>query len=398
MKLSRAIAAGLIIAIIGGAVSVGLMKTKPKAKRRKRPRMTPVVQCESIAPGRQTVTLHLLGTVVPARDVTVQARVSGEIVSVHPDWIEGGRIAKGETLVQIDPADYRIALAQAEADLAQAESELALEKGRQDVARKEWELLGDKGASAAERDLALRKPQLKATEARAGAAQARLERAKLDLERTNVKAPFNALVLTRHANLGDQAGVQSPLARLADADRFHVQVSLPVDELQWVRSPDGDGRGPAVTVALPEGRERSGRIVSTLSDLEPNSRMARLLVQIDDPLKQDAPLLLNSVVKVRIDGTRLDDCYAIDRDTFRPGSKVWFITRDKKLRIVPVEPLRQGRETVLFRAEIPEGARLITSALGIAIDGMDLRVEGEDKGEPPRKGAKDTEKKKGAKR
>ena len=398
MKITHAIGVGLAVAVVGGTVSVGLMKTKPKAKRRKRPRMTPVVQCESIAPGRQTVTLHLLGSVVPARDVTVQARVSGEIVNVHPHWIEGGRIAKGETLVRIDPSDYRIALAQAEADRAQAESELALEKGRQDVAHKEWELLGDKGASAAERDLALRKPQLKATEARTAAAQARLERAKLDLERTNVKAPFNALVLTRHANVGDQAGVQSPLARLADADRFHVQVALPVDELQWVRSPDGDGPGPAVTVALPGGQVRGGRIVSTLSDLEANSRMARLLVEIADPFKQDAPVLLNSVVKVRIDGTRLDDCYAVRRDTFRPGSKVWFITRDKKLRIVPVEPLRQGRETVLFRAEIPEEDRLITSALGIAIDGMDLRVEGEGKKGPAPKGAKDAEKKKGGKR
>lgn len=363
------------------------MKTKPKAARKMRARLTPIVECTPLARSDSRVTLDLLGQVIPARRIVAQSRVSGEIIGVHSNWLEGGRIDAGAVLVRLDPADYQIALTQAESELAQAESDALLERGRQDVAREEWQMLSA-GVQTNEEDktFALRMPQQKAAEARVASAQARVARARLDLERTEIRAPFNAVVIERHANLGDQASVQSKLATLADTDRYHVRVSIPVDELKWVVFPGADTSGSPVDIHLQGGESCSGIVIGRLEDLEPNGRMARLLVEVTAPMDQGVPLLINSFVRARVMGRDVQNAYAIDRSAFRDNSHIWLVTADNTLRILPVVPVWTSLDQVVFRAELAEGERLITSALGVAIDGMDLRVAGEDEGLPVAQG------------
>ncbi len=370
---------GLVILAAGIGGGVYFMKTKPKARRKMRARLTPIVECKPLERGQHRVILDALGTVVPARQIVAQSRVGGEIVELHPNWIEGGRIGKGEQLVRIDPADYEIALQQAKAELAQAESDALLEKGRQDVARQEWQMLGDGvEASESDRQLALRVPQQTATEARISAARARVARAQLDLDRTTVRAPFNAVVLQRHANLGDQATAQAKLATLVDTDCYHVRVSVPVDELKWVTWPTDTTDGSAAEIRFQDGSLCKGNVTGRLEDLETNGRMARLLVEIREPLTQNAPVLINSFVRVRIAGSSVNDVYVIDRTAYRDGSAIWLATRENTLRILPVFPIWSGPDEIVFRADVAEDERLITTSLGVAIDGMALRVLGEE--------------------
>ncbi len=375
---------GLVILAAGISTGTYFMRTKPKAKRKMRARLTPVVECKPLQRGEHRVRLDVLGTVIPARQIVAQSRVSGQIVKLHSEWIEGGRVGKGDILAQIDPADYEIALQQAKAELAQAESDALLEQGRRDVARQEWQMLGDSvEASESDRELALRVPQQKSAEARITAARARVARSQLDLDRTAVRAPFNALILQRHANLGDQATGQARLATLVDTDSYHVRVSVPVDELKWVSWPTETEDGSAAEIHFPDGSTCKGKVVGRLEDLEATGRMARLLVEIPEPFTQNAPVLINSFVRVVLEGNSVGDVYEIDRTAYRDGSVIWLITAENTLRILNISPIRSGRDTIVFRADIAEGERLITTALGAPIDGMELRLPGETRPERP---------------
>ena len=169
----------------GVGVAVYLVKTKPKVERKKPPVVTPLVVCQSLERQTGVAEIAAMGSVLPAVTVELKARVAGVVESVHTNWYPGGAIAAGEELLRIDDADYRVALLQATSEVTQARSDLLLEQGRQDVARQEWKLLGpDDGGSELDRMLALREPQLMASEARVAGAEARLQRAHLDHSRT----------------------------------------------------------------------------------------------------------------------------------------------------------------------------------------------------------------------
>ena len=96
-----------------------------------------------------------------------------------------------------------------------AASNLAQEKGRAQVAENEWKNL-PKGSqrSAEARELYLRKPQLAQAQAQMLAAQADLNTARDNLERTIIRAPYPALIRRKHSELGQFVAAGSPLADL----------------------------------------------------------------------------------------------------------------------------------------------------------------------------------------
>jgi len=361
-----AVIAGGIIAL-GVAIAVIIYATRPKAERKKPPRMTPVVLTQAIKSEHRNVKVEVMGTVLPSLEAELKTRVTGEIIFAAPEWIEGGILKKGQTVLRLEDADYRIAL-------DQAQSELALEMGRQDVAKREWEMLNITDPSAQDRELALRQPQLKS-------AKAKEEQARLNLERTEIKAPFNAIVTARNMNVGDQASPQSILGKIVSTDSYYVRVSVPVEKLKWIDLPSGEEKGSEATVHL-AGEAREGQIIKLLADLEENGRMARCLVEIKNPLSGERPLLLNSFVRVVISGRLINDVYEIHRSSLHEGGTVWLLTKESRLKTIHIEPLWGDRDHVFFQStDIADDDRIITSPLSIAVEGMELREAGDEKAE-----------------
>ncbi len=371
MKKSRTLITAASIIVVGVIIGVVFVKTRPSAERRKPPRMTPVVECAALEQGTKQAVLDVMGTVMPAASIDLKAQVSGEIVATDENWIEGGLLKKGAAALTLEAADYSIAVRQAEADLAQAESELALEMGRQEVAKREWELLGNEEG---DRDLALRVPQLKAAKARVETARARKESAELAAARTAVEAPFNALVVARHMNRGDIATPQMSLGTIVNTDVYHVKVSLPVDQLKWVELPEDGKGGSKAEVVMQDGTTREGRVIQLFADLEKQGRMARVLVEVADPLEGEGKMLLNSFVNVKIAGRQIENSHRVQRQHYREGGRVFLMTGSNTLSIVKAKPIWSDRDSVVLRFEAPNEARLITSELAVAIDGMDLRL------------------------
>jgi RND family efflux transporter MFP subunit len=305
------------------------------------------------------------------------------VIYLHPDFTEGGMLAEGVKIVQINPKDYELAIMQKQRALSDAEYSLKLEQGHQDVARKEWDLLyGDQKINEAESELALRKPHLEKVQVEIEAARAELEQAKINLERTTLAAPFNVLVLNKYVDLGSQVTSQEKLADLVGTDIFWVQVPLPIERLQWVQIPNGQNEtGSRVKIIYREDNVREGRVIRLLPDLSKEGRMARLLIEVKDPLDLQAKgekrpmLLIGEYVRVLIEGEQLHDVYNIPRSALHNDSEVWIADEENRLAIRPVKTIWRDEESVILQDGFKPGERLIVSGLAAPVAGMPLRIE-----------------------
>lgn len=374
----------LLILAVAGAIAVALLETGPVAERGSRPRQARLVEVTSVERTTEVTRVSAMGNVVATRQVEIQPEVTGRIIWVSPEFVPGGRFAAGDVMLRIEPRDYELAVRQREADLAQARADLKMEEGSQSVARLEYELLGE-AVPDEDRDLVLRLPQLEAVRARVVWAEAALAQARLDLERTEVRAPFDALVRARSTELGARVGSGTALATLVETGAYWIELLVPVSQLRSIEIPRTSGEPGSlarVTGAGAGGRQdrfREGRVERLLGDLESEGRMARLLVRIDDPLAlapENAgmlPLLLDSFVHLEIQGRPMENVVALDRALLRDQDRVWVMGSDGALEIRDVVVAFRGSDKVLVSEGLVGDEWVVISELSSPVPGMPLR-------------------------
>ena len=277
-----------------------------------------------------------------------------------------------------------MALQQQQEKLKIEENNLALEEGRQVVARQECEMLqqGEDNIPIKQDDLdlALRKPQLQMQKAMVESARAAVKKAELMLERTEIKAPFDAVVQSADVDIGDQVSPAKVLGRLVYTGVYWVRVSVKISDLHWIFiAGEGKENGSKVVISLAGGRIKNGTVIKRLPDIEPYGRMARLLVAVENPLKVDSvygrnmPMLLGEYVRARIFGPEEKNVYRIPREALRDDNKLWLLTEDRHLKVVDADLVWADRDMVTVRKNWDAGARLIVSDLDVVVDGMKLR-------------------------
>ena len=409
------------VAILGaGAFGAGLLiKSAPEpAKLDIEERRTPI-EAIDVASGSHRITVAGMGTVTAARRVDVFAEVGGRVTAVYDGLVEGAHIDKGTPLVRVDARDYKFAVDTAKASLAQARARLEEERKRNQVAQRDWEMLqrrrnrplpgtrapaqlpqgkGKKGEeSFAEGDMLKRIPQLRSAEAQLRSVQSNLKAAKLQVGRTKIIAPFDAVVVRKDVEIGELVGSATPLATLVGTAAFHVKVAVSVDALASIRVPGtntADAVGAEAKIIQTVGDqniERSGHVVRVLSELQEEGRMAQLIVAVDDPFQlakepeaRDIPLLLGSFVRVEIAGQELENVVELPRVAVREDDTVWIVDAEEKLEIRKVKVRWRTRDSVLVWGGVGPGDRVVTSRLAVPLPNMPLRVVGgedEDEGE-----------------
>ncbi len=377
----------LILFLAVGA-AIGLYSTGPKTKKAMPKRPVPLVQTAEVHPAREKVFIEAFGTVIPSKRITLQSEVEGRIIDQNPELVPGGLIGQDDMVIQVDPADYELLVSEYRAEMEEAMFELDLEQGKQVIAEREWKLMEKEiDTSPAGKSLALREPHLRLVRARVDKAKSRLAAAELALNRTTVRAPFNALVLEEFIDKGQLVGKQTPLTTLAGTDQFRVQVSVPVSVLQRIYSPGGSGKqGSAAQVIFEPVNAgafvRYGHVLRIMGDLDPEGRMARILIVIDDPLNLHAGvkrhqgegrILLGSYVKVRIDAGFFDNVYSVPRQALREGQVIWVQDIEDKLQIRNVHVVWRRKDEVLVNTDLEQGDRLILSRLQSPLPGMLVR-------------------------
>ncbi|MEX0794041.1 MAG: HlyD family efflux transporter periplasmic adaptor subunit, partial [Pirellulaceae bacterium] len=214
-------------------------------------RSAALVETITVERGTYSPRLVVLGSVQAAREIMLSPRVEGQVVEMSPQFVPGGTVRAGDPLLRIDPADFMNALSVRESELEQVQASLEIEEGRQTLAQKELALL-EGTIDGANRALVLREPQIASMRAEVSAAEAAVERARLDFQRSSISAPFDAQILTRTVNVGSQVAPGDELARLVGVDQYWVMASVPVRGLHWIRFPDQEGQGSPVTLLNPD--------------------------------------------------------------------------------------------------------------------------------------------------
>lgn len=382
----------LLVLVAGVAGAVVLVLAKPEPKQSKESSRGPLVDTHRLTAGVETFAVDAQGTVEGARRVEVVAQVSGQVVSVNEDLVPGGIVRKGDQLFRIDPTDYHLALRQTRAQRAQAEAELKLESARARVAEREWEIYRqgkEETTSEEPPPLPSREPQQEAARQQLESSQAKIAQQRVDIARTTYEAPLDAFVEEERLEVGSQVGPQTVVATLVGIDRFWVRTSVPLEELAYVDLPDMDGSGGSTaTIRLKAGAlevERQGRVVRLLGNLDDTSRLATLLVEVEDPFGladeteegRRLPLLTGSYVDVTIEGNRSERLIRVPREALHGDDQV-YVFRDGRLDIVETEVVRRRDDVVLVAAGLAEGDRVVTTRLSQPVDGMPLRDASEE--------------------
>ena len=342
----------LVFAVLFASILIG---TRKPPKRLEQTSTAPLVKVTELRVSDVQMVVEGTGTVQPKVEVEIVPQISGIIVSLNPNFKEGGFITAGEELLRIDPRDYELAVRQAQAFVAEAQVKLDLEKAEGLVAAQEWEQLHpDKEPSS---PFVLRKPQIKQAEARLESTKAQLAKANLDLDRTKLSLPIDVRIVGESVDLGQFAMAGKSVGAAYGVDMFEIEVPLEDKELAWIDIPgeaicvnadDSNGVCPAAEVVADFAGKRhkwQGEVVRTTGQVDITSRFISLVVEVPggyDSANSRPPLVPGMFVKVLIKGKTVKNVIAVPRYAVHNGNEIW-IVNDDRLRIRKIEVGRSDR-------------------------------------------------------
>ena len=219
-----------------GVVAYTILSVEPKKAKSPSAKAQPIrTKVKELRVQEYPVVIHTHGIVRPHSEVTLTAQVPGRIARVNPGLEDGAFFAANDVLIELEAVDYQTAVVAAEAQVARARAAHALEETRAKQARLNWEDLGYKEAP---NELVLRLPQLRESKANVDAAEAQLERSKRDLERTQIRAPFEGRVRRRNVGLGQVVGAGTPLASIFTVEFAEVRLPIAGREIRFLNLPE----------------------------------------------------------------------------------------------------------------------------------------------------------------
>lgn len=360
----------ILIIGVGGAVALKAMKKPPEEKEVEV--SVPMVTVTTIKPAPMQLSVHAQGVVAAKYETLMVAQISGEIVELAPEFVRGGMVKKGQLLARIDPSDYEAAMIEAEANYASALASLELELAQGRVAEEEWKNISTASPSA----LGLRRPQLKQEQAKVKAAEATVKRAKRNLERTAITAPYDALIGSRNIGLGSYVGTGTELGQLMSLSLAEVRLPVAANQLQYLAN---HGLGANVVLSANIAGQAvnwQATIARNEGVIDSKSRMSYLVAEISAPYANHTarpPLRFGTYVSAKIEGISLPQATLIPRHLV-VRSRVPVLDQDNKLQFKTVMVSReQGRDAVITKG-LTSGDRVITSALDYPLEGMALTL------------------------
>ncbi len=330
----------LILSIIIVLYWASQDKTKtPKATEKQQT----TVLANVISLGNNQVIISAGGFVDAKYSSQIVAEVSGRIIAISPQLAVGKILKKGQELVRIDDVNYQTALLSAKANLATAKSQYLQEKARARQGARDAKKLKIKTS-----DLLLRKPQLMAAKAAIDNAEAQLTLAKDNLNKTIVKAPFNAIVVKRHVSTGDSVMGNTPIARLVDTEAFTVKLTLDANYYPLFTI----GNEVALTDPIMKTNYQA-KITRFDPTLDKNTRTFGLYVDIKKPLENSKPLLLNTYLQAQIKGKIIANSQWIDNIAISDNQYVWSSDKEQRLVKIPLTLLYRGKQQSLVQFKDP---------------------------------------------
>ncbi len=276
------------------------------------------------------VQIKAIGTVTPLNTVLVQSRVSGPLQQVF--FQEGQKVEAGQVLAQIDPADYKVQLAQAQGQKDQNVAQL--KSAEQDLERfarlKEQNTIAAQQINAQQALVNQLKGAIKSN-------QAAIDAAALQLSYTQIKAPISGRLGLRAVDPGNliQANSAEGLVTITQSSPIAVVFTIPETQLQQVRSAFREGA--ALTVEAWDRAEQVQLSSGTLTTLDNQIDLATGTLKLKAEFaNQNEELFPNQFVNVRLNVAVQSGAVTIPQDAVQYGAQgtyVYMVDQNNKAQI-----------------------------------------------------------------
>ncbi len=355
-------------------------------------------------------TLRLYGELVAGRDVTIRPDVAGKVIEASSKLFDGGRFEQGETILKIDPFDYRAAIdelkaQQREAKARQAElvankamEEMTLELDQEQLALvgrdvERYQRLSDNRTASEkafdEAKIALsqqtgtvqqrrqsvimlnaRMDQQEAVIARLDVA---LRRAERDLQKTEIKAPFSGFITDVDAQIGKQLSKSDSIARLID-DR-KLEISFQLADADFGRLWQNGLIGREITGRWRLGKtafDLTGEVARVVATIDSRSGGVTVYAGITSDLS-GIPLRPGAFIEVEMQDKLYENVVALPASALFAGDTV-YVVEDDRLRPETVALVATDGGDILIDADLADGVPIVTSRLAGIAPGLKVKV------------------------
>ncbi len=373
----------IIVIALGVLGAVGMIAARPKVETRAPEVQPPLIRVTTATATDLQFRVAAQGSVAPRTESNVVPEVSGRVEWVSPSLAPGGFFEAGDPLLRIERRDAQVALRQARASKARATSEVKLAHANLTRSR---DLATQGVVSSAELDLAQNNASV--AEAMLMEAEAQIERATTDLDRTEIRAPYVGRVREKMVDVGQFVTRGAAVAKIYAVDFAEVRLPIPDDQLAYVdlplhyRGESNDSTSPRVVMrARVAGAEYEweGSIVRTEGEIDARSRMIHAVAQVANPYARSPgttrpPFAVGLFVEAEIFGRVAHDVVVLPRSALRADNRLLVVDENSRLRFRNVEVIRAERDSVVVSGGIRPGERVAISPLEAAIEGMQVRV------------------------
>ena len=371
--------AGIILGAAG--LAAGMMYLNPEPPEKDLETLDLLVDVLQLESSSANFKILSQGTVQPRTKTLLSAEVSGSIVSISPKFIAGGVFAKGEVLMRIDPSNYSVAVDKTEALVKQRQIEFdGAKKLRSQGYRAESEFASAATALAS--------------------AQAELVSARRNLERTYIRVPYEGMVLSKEADIGQFVNPGTRLGITFATDLAEIRLPLTDQDLAFVNLPGaadisqtGSADGPRVRLsAVQKGQltEWDAQIVRTEGVVDEKSRVTYAVARVVDPYQlhgDGISLPIGTFVAAKIDGATVADVIRVPRSALRGSDQLIFVDDDNKVQIRSVYVVRADAQYAYVGSGASAGERITLTAIETPTNGMIVRTT--DRPEPEVEGEKE---------
>jgi len=365
----------VLVVVAGLAVALLMVLNQPTVEPEPYTPLPTTVRVTRAASGTEYLTVNSQGTVQPRSQSELIPEVSGRVEWISPALVSGGSFQRDEVLLRIEDADYRSTLARSEAALQRAEVEY--EYASDELKRLE-SLRGRQLASQQQLDNASRAARV--AEANLGESRANLDQARRDLERTELRAPFDGLVRSEQVDLGQFITRGQSIGTIYATDYIEIRLPIATDQLGYLglapstRGEIPDGLRPPVTVTAELGNTRftrEGELMRLEAEIDERSRMVYGVAR----LKVDAgglPVPVGLFVEASIKGRKVEGVIRLPRSAMRDDNQVLVVDDDDRLRFRQVKVLRLEHDEMLISDGLAEGEMVCISPLQTVVEGMQV--------------------------
>ena len=331
-------------------------------------RSGPLAPVQVATATEQAVPRYLtgLGTVTAANTATVRSRVDGQLIALH--FQEGQQVKAGDLLAEIDPSQFKVALAQAQGQLAKDTATLA--NARRDLARYQQLV---KTNLVSRQELDAQQALVNETQGTIKADEASVASAQLQLDWSRITAPVDGRVGLKLVDVGNQisSGDTTGIVVITQTHPIDLIFTLPENDIATVLRAQKTGNPLKVEAWDRTNSQKlsEGVLLSLDNQIDATTGTIKAKARFDN---QDDTLFPNQFVNARMLVATEQNAIVIPTAALQMGNEghfVWVLNTENKVSKHLVKPGIQDSQKVVITAGLSAGDRVVT-------DGIDRLTEG----------------------